>query len=409
MNLIPLWIASLGLWLLVAPISLEYGGSIRINDLLCGFFLIIMGFISRRTEKKAVFISCAVVGFWLQLAPLLFWASKSVTYLNDTLVGMALMLLVFSLPSLSDNEGQEEVPPGWSFNPSDWKARRITVFLALIAWFAARYLAFYQLGYVSTVYDPFFGQGSIQVISSPLAKGFPVSDAGLGAFGYSMEFLLGVIGSSRRWKTMPWVTAFFGLMVIPAGMISIVLIILQPVLVGAWCGVCLIIALCMLVMILLTIPEMAATLQLLKRAKARGCMWQVFWQGDSSSAGHQEKPVYRSATSGLGFTLPWNLLLLIGLGVWMICSPSIFYTQHPASDSNFIAGPMLCAFSMISCSEVLRNLRWVNVLIACGLALSPFLFNGFMGLDMANQWIAAALIVGLTIPKGKRHERYGKI
>lgn len=404
----PLLVSSLGLWLFVAPISFGYGSFMRMNDLICGFLLVVLGFISMKTDKKALPISCAAIGFWLQLAPLFFWAPEVVSYLNDTLVGMVLMLLVFSWPSLSDQDSKDEVPPGWSFNPSDWKVRKITVFLALVAWFLARYLASYQLGYIQTIHDPFFGQGSIQVISSSLAKGFPVSDAGLGAFGYSLEFLLGLIGSSRRWKTMPWVTALFGMMVIPAGMISIILIISQPVLVGAWCGICLLIAFCMLVMILLTVPEMFATLQLLKRAKKKGRAWQVFWQGDLSSSLLQQKPICRNKTSEFGFTLPWNLLLLTCLGIWLICSPSVFHSLRPASDSNFIAGPLVVAFSIISCSEVVRNLRWVNAFIAGGLVFSTFFLKGFSEMGLVNQWLTSILIFVLAFPKGNRCERYGK-
>jgi hypothetical protein len=161
-------------------------------------------------------------------------------------------------------------------------------------------------------------------------------------------------------------------------------------------------------MILLAVPEMVATLQLLKRAKGNGCLWQVFWRGEISPSASQEKPISRNATSSFGFTLPWNLVILALLGGWMICSPFVFHSMHPASDSNYVAGPLLIAFSIISFSEPLRNLRWGNFLIALGLVFSSLFLKGFSGLGFANQLIASVLIFALTIPRGKKHERYGE-
>lgn len=34
---------------------------------------------------------------------------------------------------------------------------------------------------------------------------------------------------------MPWMVAFFGILVVPLGIVSITLIILQALAVGAWC------------------------------------------------------------------------------------------------------------------------------------------------------------------------------
>ncbi len=404
-----LLIASLGLWLLVAPMSFGFACSkMWANDLLCGFLLIIFGFCALKSiRKKAVILLSALVGLWLQLAPLFFWAPESASYLNDTFVGMILMILALSSKELAGQDKGEETPPGWSFNPSSWGPRSVTVFLALIAWFLARYLASYQLGYIHDIKDPFFGDGTVKVISSSLAKGFPISDAGLGAFGYSLEFLLGLIGSAKRWKTMPWVSILFGMMVIPAGMISILLIVLQPLLVGAFCGICLFIAICMLTMILLTIPEMAATVQILLKAKKNGCFWSVFWKGDLSNAVSPSKPIERNFTSEFGFTVPWNLFLTALLGVWVMLSPSLFGDLHPASDSNYIVGPLLIALSVISFSEIARSLRFVNILLGCGLVLSAFLLKGLTPFGFMSNLASGILICALSFPKGKRRECYG--
>jgi uncharacterized membrane protein len=404
-----LLLASLGLWLLVAPISFAYTSKdLSISDQVTGIFLMGLAFFSLKKTQSSWIRLSACAGLWLQLAPLLFWAPEASSYLNDTFVGMIILILSFSLPGMSDEQSQEEIPPGWSFNPSAWGPRSVTVFLALICWFLARYLAAYQLGYIQEVKDPFFGNGSMEVISSSIAKQFPVSDAGLGAFGYSMEFFLGMIGGCRRWKTMPWLSIFFGAMVVPAGMISILLIILQPVLVGAFCGICLMIALCMLMMIVLTLPEVVAAVQLIKRVRRqKQSCFKVFWQGDQGPSSKGEKPFSRTVTSSLGFTLPWNLLLSGALGVFLMFSPYLFSLERLASDCSYIAGPLVFALSMISCSEVLRSLRLGNLIVGLSLVLSVFFLSGFSEEGFWSTLIVGILLFCLSFLKGTPREKTG--
>jgi len=411
-NKTALLISALGLWLASAPVTFGYQCSkIWISDPITGILLIVLGLASYKTSKKVFALSAVAVGFWLQFAPLVFWAPEGASYLNDTLVGMLVIIVAFLIPGMkgADKEEGAENPPGWSFNPSEWGPRLVTVSLAAVCWFLARYMAAYQLGYIHHVVDPFFGDGTVKVITSSLAKSFPISDAGLGALVYSVEFLLGWLGSSRRWRTMPWLAGIFGLMVVPAGMVSILLIVSQPVLVGAWCGICLTTAVCMIVMVLLTIPEMVAVMGLLYRAKKEGRgFWKVFWGGDSSAASAtQGLPIARKGFSRFGFTCPWNFVLSIFLGVWLMTAPAVLGLIGAPADANYIVGPLLIAFSVVSMSEPARAFRFVNTLLSFALLASPFLLAGFSFEAVASTVAAGAVGVLLSIPKGKILERYG--
>lgn len=62
----------------------------------------------------------------------------------------------------------------------------------------------YQLGFIPSVWDPFFGESIAAVLTSHVSKSFPISDAGLGAFAYTFEMLMGWMGMTTRWRTMPW-------------------------------------------------------------------------------------------------------------------------------------------------------------------------------------------------------------
>lgn len=188
-------------------------------------------------------------------APLVFWSSDAGAYANDTLVGalvIAFSVLIPMMPSRAHHEVMmapgPDTPPGWSYNPSDWMQRGPIIAMAFVGFFLSRYLAAYQLGHIAYPWDPFFGDGTRRVLDSEVSKAWPISDAGLGAVSYMLEALSGFMGGRNRWRTMPWMVLMFGVLVVPLGIVSIVLVILQPVAVSAWCTLCLITAVAMLIM-----------------------------------------------------------------------------------------------------------------------------------------------------------------
>jgi hypothetical protein len=87
-----------------------------------------------------------------------------------------------------------------------------------------------------------------------------------------------VIGGEDRWRRMPWIVLLFGLAVGPLGLVSILLVVLQPVLFGAWCTLCLASALISVLMIGPAMDEILASLQFVQRERRRGrSTWRVFW------------------------------------------------------------------------------------------------------------------------------------
>lgn len=173
---------------------------------------------------------------------------------------------------------EEGSPPGWNYNPSAWSQRIPIVILAVIGFCIAGYMALFQLGVLSTVWDPFFGDGTRRVLTSDVSHAFPVSDALLGALGYLLDAVTGIIGGTKRWRKMPWIVIIFGLAVGPLGAVSIVLVMMQPLVVGAWCTLCLVTALISVLMIGPAMDEMLATLQYVRGRSLEGhSFWKVFW------------------------------------------------------------------------------------------------------------------------------------
>lgn len=171
-----------------------------------------------------------------------------------------------------------DTPPGWSYNPSSWPQRLPIVGLALVGGLIATYLTLYQLRIVPGVWEPFFGDGSRTVLNSGVSRLLPVPDAALGAFGYVVDAVTGLIGGRGRWRTLPWMVLVFGVAVGPLGAVSLLLVVLQPVLLDSWCTLCLASALISVLMIGPAMDEFLASLQYMRRERDRGhSLWRAFW------------------------------------------------------------------------------------------------------------------------------------
>jgi hypothetical protein len=178
-----------------------------------------------------------------------------------------------------DEDGR---PPGWTVNPSKWSQRIPIIVLALVGGVAAGWLALFQQGTVDTVWEPFFGDGTEEIVKesgfSKFFERFPVGDAAIGFLGYVADAVTGAIGGTRRWRTMPWIVIIFGLFVGPFGVMSVMLTIFQPVLYGSFCTLCLVSGVISLAMIGPGIDEVLASLQYLRRVRNNGrSVWSAFW------------------------------------------------------------------------------------------------------------------------------------
>jgi hypothetical protein len=435
----------LGLWMIVSPLTFSpavavvepSGGrelwlslSTRIalmrgSDILSGVALLALSWRFLKPNRPVSGWAVCAVGIWLTFAPLLFWAPTAAAYLNDTFVGawvIALSILVPGMPNMMMYmEKGAEQPPGWSYNPSSWMQRSVLIALGFAGWLVSRYLAAYQLGYVTSTWDPFFGESARRVLDSTMSKRLPVSDAGLGSLAYTFEFLMGFMGSPARWRTMPWMVALFGVLVIPLGMTHIFLVISQPVLVGEWCTFCLAAAAIMLPMIPLEVDEVIAMGQFLRRAVKRGeSFWKYFWKGGSDAEDRQggsderspamltlaEEPRSALAASLWGMSAPWNLIATTVLGVGITFIPALFGIGKPVSDFVHVGGLLAITCSVLAMGETIRLVRSINLVLGAGLALLPLFFEGPTGLWIATTLSGVAL-VALSVPRGTILESYG--
>lgn len=131
----------------------------------------------------------------------------------------------------------------------------------------AGYLSLFELGVVGSVWDPVFGDGSRQVLTSALATSLPVPDAVLGMAAYLGEAVLALAGGPERWRDQPrLVLAYGGLSAALAGT-AIGLVAVQALVVHAWCLLCLTSAAISIGAFALAAPEIVATIRHLRRRR----------------------------------------------------------------------------------------------------------------------------------------------
>ena len=421
---------TLGCWLIASPFTLGYRDMAMVwSDVVTGILIAALGVVTLSPRFDLARWGLCFAGVWLLVAPLVFWTRDAGAYANGTLVGalvISFSVLIPMMPSRAHHQVMTapgpDIPPGWSYNPSDWFQRGPIIAMAFVGFFLSRYLAAYQLGHIPYPWDPWFGDGTRRVLDSEVSKAFPISDAGLGAVSYMLEALSGFMGGRNRWRTMPWMVLMFGVLVVPLGVVSIVLVILQPIAVGAWCGLCLVTAAAMLVMIAPAVDEVVAMGQFLTGARReRKPLWRTFWVGGTLEQYRAESPSSSTASSRAeqGSTatrivaaldmanVPLTLLASAVLGIWLMAEPAILGVDGRAADSHYLAGALVLTWAVIAFGEVTRPVRWLNVLMGLWIVAAPWLLIGSTDLSRWIDTLCGVLLIALSVPRGRIDERFG--
>jgi len=446
----------LGFWLLTSPFTLGYlsnfvpdANQLRVmaerglpafelrnlammwSEFISGILVIVFSVLSANASRRFPWAQWAnaFVGVWLTFAPLLFWTPLPEAYANGTLVGalvIALSVLIPMMPgmSMAGMMGGPDVPPGWSYTPSSWLQRMPIAMLALIGFLIARILGAYQLGHIDTVWEPFFaGSGNMKgvmngtetIITSDVSKAWPIADGALGGIVYMAELVMIWMGAKTRWRTMPWMVLALAILILPLGVVSIYFIIIQPIVIGTWCTLCLIAALAMALMIPYALNEFVAMGQFLVWAHRKGKPFgRTFWTGDAMEGGSADTAIgllgttqEKIAQATRGVTYPATLLFSIAIGVWLTFTRLSFDSSGAMANSDHLIGALVVTFSIMALAEVGRAIRFINILLGAWLLAAPWLLAG-VGTPLAtwNGVISGLLLIALALPRGRIKNSY---
>jgi len=419
--------AALGLWLVTSPMSMDYGSAaLAWSDVLSGAVITIFAFLSTSLRFERARWVVAAAGFWLLWAPLIFWAPTAHAYLNETLVGA--LVIGFSLcvrpsPGVSPAAAQTgpDIPPGWEFSPSSWMQRLPIIALALVGLLISRHLTAFQLGHIDGVWDPFFSgtrgeglNGSEDITTSSVSKAWPIPDAGVGAVVYLLEILAGLMGTNRRWRTMPWLVTAFGVMIVPLGAVSIFFIIIQPIVIGTWCTLCLIQAAAMLLQVPFSLDELVAGGQFLVRRKKKGRpLLRIFFVGDTDEGETRERDDFHRPFPALlkemllgGVNYPLPLLGCIAIGVWLMFTRLTLGAEGWMANMDHLIGALAITVSVTAFAESARAVRYLNLPLGAALIVAPFVLSADLVQILAGV-IAGLALIALSLPKGRVEKTYG--
>lgn len=385
------------------------------SDIASGALLVLFGLLSLSRDAGWARLMAAATGLWLLFAPLLFWTGSAAAYANDTLAGGLAVLFAVGIPdapgiSPAAQASGPEAPPGWDYSPSAWTNRIPIIALAFVGLVISRYLAAYQLGHIDAAWDPLFGAGSETIITSSVSEAWPVADAGLGAAVYMIEIVTGVIGDKRRWRTMPWLVLLFGILIVPLGGVSVFFIIIQPIVIGTWCTLCLVGALAMLLQIPYSLDEILATLQFLKKRRQQGKpLWYLLIHGDTMDGGSADHSSNFTGPPGAvvreilfsGISVPWTLKIASVIGVGLMCTPLLFDTSGTAAYNDHVAGALVVTFSIIAWGDASRPVRFILVPFGAWMMVAPSLLDGYTRAGTGAAVLAGVALIGLAFPMGR--------
>jgi hypothetical protein len=297
-----------------------------------------------------------------------------------------------------------DAAPPWDYNPSSWRQRLPICGLAAVTGCIAAYLAAYQWRFVPTVWDPVFGEQTARVLDSNVSEHMRqwmlIPDAALGAIGYFSEAILGLAGSTRRWRERPWLVILFGIDVIPLGIVSAILVVLQGTVVGSWCFLCLVTAGVSLALVFLAYDEVWSSLVYLRdlhrRTHSREAVWNAFW-GRTPEPASAVPPTDVPAATPLDY---WPRFFEIGLGLWIAAAACLLPGSH---DPQWMLAGVVAGVAGIA-SSALSLLRPCNKLHLANLVIAPALVGYLLlaasypaGALVQNQLLAALLLINFAV------------
>ena len=96
----------------------------------------------------------------------------------------------------------------------------------------------------------------------------------------------------------------------------------------------------------------------------------------------------------------WAHLVSASIGIWLMMSPSFLGYGRPLATSDWIVGPLVTSVGLIAAWEVTRPLRFINVLFAAWVALSPFVLVGERA-AATNHVLCGVAIGVLSLVRGR--------
>lgn len=95
----------------------------------------------------------------------------------------------------------------------------------------------------------------------------------------------------------------------------------------------------------------------------------------AASAATPVMPIPPAISESTSAMTMWLRLIAIAIGLCVQASAYVFGCDGPAAANLYIVGPIVASIACIAIWEVMRPMRWVNLLLGVWLAISPLFLN----------------------------------
>lgn len=369
--------AFLGTLLLTSPSLLHYSERWAYSDYLCGSLLIciaLLSFISKMIIRLSIWIGLWII-FFSSFPP-----TPPLIFAHDTWLGMTILALAAIPPSRPEAfEVGPTIPDGGKYNPSNGGKRGAVLLLGFLGWLETRYLTAATLGITS---------------SQPACNRWFCA---LMITIYTLIMILSLSGGERRWHTRPKV-----IMLLTGASSCSLCLTLVPVVSQcnySPCWLCVCLAIESALIFSLVYEEWLATLRYLKQFSCRDRL-RILIRGSEfykESLFWEEKTVQpmlkacKQAFAGVSFSL--NFLISICLAItFMKLSGDLSYSNACLTFIN-IACWLVIVLSTLSFMKSLRHMRWICLLCAAGILLSPAFFH----IPLEGKTLMSTVLIGMLL------------
>jgi hypothetical protein len=94
-------------------------------------------------------------------------------------------------------------------------------------------------------------------------------------------------------------------------------------------------------------------------------------------------------------------------GLWLMISPSVFNVGSTEAVNNYVCGPLIIAFSIISFWEVNRDVRKLNIVIALWLLISLFFTKHESTIFLISNVVVAIVVMIMSLVRREHKHKYG--
>ena len=109
---------------------------------------------------------------------------------------------------------------------------------------------------------------------------------------------------------------------------------------------------------------------------------------------------------GGGVSLPWNLALAALIGLSLLFTRVMLGADGNMAHAHHVIGSLVLTVVSMAAAEVVRPVRYLNMVLGVALMAAPFMFAGDIKTTIVSVVMGAGLIA-LSVRRGPIRERYG--